>query len=213
MPELYAYLEGELAGVFRQAGPEEAAFTYVEGYTGPDLSLALPVSGESHIGAVPYRYLDNLPPDQSLVRQRWAQYRQLPSEDVFPLLAEYGEDVAGGVVLSSDPDLRTREAAPLETATEYEIAQRVKEIRRDPDAWVTPDKRHKMSLGGAQGKFSLARIGDHWYWSNFQAPSTHIFKQSPTVTAGWLMPSISASPWPRELAWSHCAPKWLQCEG
>lgn len=179
MLELYAYLHGELVGVFRDTARQTAEFAYIEGYSGPTLSLSLPNDGRELNGSVPYRYLDNLLPDQSLVRQRWAAYRQIPEADVFSLLAEYGEDVAGAVVLSSDPELPHREPTPLEVATEDEIAERVKEIRRDPDAWVSPGRRFKMSLGGAQGKFSLARVGSHWYWSSYHVPSTHIFKPEP----------------------------------
>lgn len=33
-----------------------------------------------------------------------------------------------------------------------------------------------MSLAGAQGKFSLAKVGDRWFWPTYEQPSTHIFK-------------------------------------
>lgn len=34
----------------------------------------------------------------------------------------------------------------------------------------------RWSLAGQQAKFSLARIGDRWFWATYEHPSTHIFK-------------------------------------
>ncbi|BDH57362.1 HipA domain-containing protein [Tsukamurella sp. PLM1] len=36
-----------------------------------------------------------------------------------------------------------------------------------------------MSLAGAQGKFTLARVGDRWFWPTYEVPSTHILKPPP----------------------------------
>lgn len=33
-----------------------------------------------------------------------------------------------------------------------------------------------MSLAGMQGKFTLTRVGDAWYWPTYEVPSTHILK-------------------------------------
>lgn len=173
--ELHAYMDGAAVGVFREAGPGRAEFRYHEDYRGTPLSLSLPI-GEAASPEAAYRYLENLLPDADQVRQRWAAYRGLETSDAFSLLSVYGEDVAGAVVLSGDPDLLDREPEGPELAVDDEIVERIKEIRNDPHAWTGPNRRYKMSLGGAQGKFSLARQGQAWYWSNAQMPSTHIFK-------------------------------------
>ena len=64
----------------------------------------------------------------------------------------------------------------LQNATDDEIATRIAAVKRTPDSWFVRNKGARFSLAGAQGKFSLSRVGDEWVWPNGAVPSTHILK-------------------------------------
>lgn len=174
MRELYAFVGRDLLGVFHETA-DGAVFEYAHSDLTTPLSLSLP-RGHTSSPQVGINYLDNLLPDRADVRERWARERGLPSADAFTLASAYGEDVAGAVTLTPDPDLPRRAAAPLIEATEDDIASRIASIRRDDTSWIDPRVRPRMSLAGAQGKFSLARSGNRWFWPTYDRPSTHIFK-------------------------------------
>ena len=55
-------------------------------------------------------------------------------------------------------------------------AKRIAAVKRTPDSWFVRNKGARFSLAGAQGKFSLSRVGDEWVWPNGAVPSTHILK-------------------------------------
>ncbi|MFB9774927.1 HipA domain-containing protein [Brevibacterium otitidis] len=174
---LYAFVNGRHAGTFVREASGQVMFAYEDAYDGPDISLALPREAPQHVTAAA-TYLDNLLPDSAFVRERWAAERGLSSTEPFALLGEYGEDVAGAVTLTRLPE-PDRQPVATEDASLEEITERVRSIRKDASAWLPPNRHARMSLGGAQGKFSLARVDDRWYWSNRDLPSTHIFKPEP----------------------------------
>ncbi len=151
MRELFAFFGRELVGTFREADGL-VSFDYVDDYEGTPLSLSLPLGATSTAGAA-YAYLDNLLPDQHQVRARWARERGLPAADPFTLLAEYGEDVAGALSLSPDPNLDSRRPGPATViqATDDDIAARIASLAIDDTSWTDPRVRPRMSLAGAQG--------------------------------------------------------------
>lgn len=174
MRELFAFFGRERIGVFRETG-DGVTFVYEDGYDSTPLSLSLPRDAAAAPGAAA-AYLDNLLPDRADVRERWARERELTEPDPMTLLSAYGEDVAGAVSLSPDPDLPSREPEGLFEATEDDIATRIASLTREGTSWTDPRARPRMSLAGAQGKFTLAQIGDRWFWPTYEYPSTHIFK-------------------------------------
>lgn len=175
MRDLYAFIGPELVGVFHERGEDSAVFEYADGPSTTPVSLALPRDGEASERAA-FAYLDNLLPDRDEVRARWARERGLDGVDPFTLLASYGEDVAGALTLTTDPRLPERESELPYEATDDDIAARIASLRRDGTGWSDPRARPRMSLAGAQGKFTLARIGNRWFWPTYEVPSTHILK-------------------------------------
>lgn len=176
MRELHAFLGRTHVGMFREIiDSREAVFIYDDDYRGTPLSLSLPLNGKAEPAAA-LSFLDNLLPDNPDVRQRWASVHNLYGTDPFTLLREYGEDCAGAISLSPNSDLPDREPAELYEATEDDIAARIAALLRDDTSWTDPRVRPRMSLSGAQGKFTLARIGDQWFWPTYEVPSTHILK-------------------------------------
>lgn len=167
-------MHGSPLGVFVEAGPNAAEFRYEPSYAGTPVSLSIPV-GDRPDPDVAYNYLENLLPENPAARIRLARAAGAP-DDVFGLLATLGEDVAGAVVLSPDPELPGRSPGPPLEASEEQIAYWVATLKHDPSAPPPDDIRPRFSLAGQQAKFSLTEIGDTWFWSTAEVPSTHIFK-------------------------------------
>lgn len=175
LSELYAYFDRTSVGVFRQSAQDGVTFEYWEDAPGTPVSLSLPREGPAAAHSA-YNYLSNLLPDRSDVRERWKREANLPSADVFDLLAEYGEDVSGALTISPDPDLPARQPQRIYPVTEDDIAERIIKLRMDSTSWNDPRTKPRRSLGGAQGKFSLAWVEGTWVAPTYEVPSTHIFK-------------------------------------
>lgn len=167
-------MHGKPLGTFVETGSARAAFTYEESYSGTPLSLSLPL-GSTPSEESAYFYLENLLPENEYGRRRLAYLLEVP-DDTFGLISKLGEDVAGAAVLSPDPDLPKRTVEPPLEASEDQIAYWVATLKRDPSAPPPDGIEPRFSLAGQQAKFSLSEIGDSWFWSTAETPSTHIFK-------------------------------------
>jgi serine/threonine-protein kinase HipA len=181
--DLYAFIGRDLVGVFHEVGSDRAVFEYSETWGETPVSLSLSRHGQADPRAG-FAYLDNLLPGRDDVRRRWANERGLGGIDPFTLLASYGEDVAGALTLSVESDLPLREPAPLFEASIDDIVARIAALSRENASWVDPRAQPRMSLAGAQGKFTLARVGDQWFWPTYEVPSTHIIKPPATAHPG-----------------------------
>lgn len=177
--QLDIHMYGYRVGTLRRLATEDYVLEYDEDWADADesvpLSLSLPLVRRQHRGRVLADFVDNLLPDNPEVRQRWATDAGLDSVEPFFLLQEYGEDVAGA---ASFRTAGTSQLTARRAASESEIADRIREIRRDDTAWH--DDRYpapgQFSLGGAQRKFSLARYRGLWFETSGADASTHLFK-------------------------------------
>lgn len=172
---LDTFWNGSHVGVFFKDGAH-IAFRYDEDAPSFPISLSLPRDG-SFSKSSPERFLANLLPDNPRVRSRWS--RELKIENTpFMLLSRMGEDVAGALSLVPEGQNQRASTGRTQFASEDEIAGRIAAIKEDSDAWLSAEQlgRSRMSLAGAQGKFSLAKISDRWAWSTLETPSTHIIK-------------------------------------
>lgn len=137
------------------------------------LSLSLPIGGRAHRGARVDRFLDNLLPDNSDVRDSWARAAKLTSTQPIDLLTQYGRDTAGAFTYHGEQE--DVEVAPLALSSTA-IATMLHALRNDSSAWHGAGSFGKFSLAGAQAKTSLAYDGIDWYKTSGPIPSTHIFK-------------------------------------
>lgn len=174
---LWAFAGRRRIGRFELAGGQ-IRFAYDPSAGPTPVSVTLPRHGAHADGAAP-AYLDRLLPDPPAVRQRWARERGLAGTDPMTLLAAYGEDLAGALSLSPDPELPARDPVPLVEATREDIAARIAALRNQPTAWLDQRARPRLSLAGSSGKFALTRIGGRWFWPTYESPSTHVFKVVP----------------------------------
>lgn len=179
MTVLDVYLYGVRAATLERRRRRDYRLEYAETYRRVDgavpLSTRLPLRGTAHTGMDLLRVLEGYLPDRPEVLERWARDARLPDTEAFGLLAAYGEDVAGAAVFvhtgAAVDDRRS-----LHELDDGAIATRIRAVRADAAEWVTDEKDHRFSLGGAQGKFALALRGGRWYEPRGAEPSTHIFK-------------------------------------
>lgn len=149
---------------------------YVDSEQPVPISVQLPVVAGVAPGETTKRFLENLLPDRPDVKTRWAREAKLTSDSAFDLLSVYGADVAGALEFypaGSAP----RTDSKLSPVDEVTIAARIRQIRADDSDWLEHHPVEEgFSLGGAQGKFALARRDGQWFEPTGQHPSTHIFK-------------------------------------
>lgn len=167
---LNVWMNGSHVGVFTSL-KRGVAFEY--DWNAPRISFSLPKDGEWCEDA-PENFLENLLPESGAAKYAMMQAVGAKSQESFDLLENV--DSAGALVFSRNDEMPTIASVPPAEATDDEIATRIAAVKRTPDSWFVRNKGARFSLAGAQGKFSLSRVGDEWVWPNGAVPSTHILK-------------------------------------
>lgn len=153
----------------------EYAQGWVTSALGFDLSPELPRAEALHTDGASKRpvqwYFDNLLPEEAL-RIVIAKEANLSAEDAFGLLAHFGAESAGSLVLHDPqrPAPAERGLKPLPLAA---LSQRISNLRQ---ASLTRDAPKKMSLAGAQHKMLVVLQGNELFEPLPGTPSTHILK-------------------------------------
>jgi serine/threonine-protein kinase HipA len=147
----------------------------------PLLSCSLPTPGPGE-PARSRAFLEGLLPEGSALSAASAQVRGVrlvdgqpeAAADAIALLAEFGRECAGAVVVlpAGYPPPAGGRYEPLD---EQALAALVRDLPQHP-LGADPSRDIRMSLAGAQPKFLLARIEDRWCEPVGGAPSTHIVK-------------------------------------
>lgn len=167
---LNVWMNGSHVGVFTSL-KRGVVFEY--DWNAPRISFSLPKDGEWREDA-PENFLENLLPESGAAKYAMMQAVGAKSQESFDLLENV--DSAGALVFSRNDEMPTIASVPPAEATDDEIATRIAAVKRTPDSWFVRNKGARFSLAGAQGKFSLSRVGDEWVWPNGAVPSTHILK-------------------------------------
>jgi serine/threonine-protein kinase HipA len=116
-------------------------------------------------------YFDNLLPEEAL-RTVIAREANLSAEDAFGLLAHFGSESAGSLVLRG-PDA----AGPVEHGLKpLSLADLSRRIAGLPKVSLTRDAPKRMSLAGAQHKMLVVFTGGELFEPLPGTPSTHILK-------------------------------------
>jgi serine/threonine-protein kinase HipA len=150
----------------------------------PVLSCSLPTPGPSGL-ADSRAFLEGLLPEGRALEAAAAQVRGVRLHDGAPenpgdaiaLLAEFGRECAGAVVVVPAGD-GPPHAGSYQPLTDDDLIAVVRNLPRHP-LGTDLDREIRMSLAGAQPKFLLARLGGAWQEPIDGAPSTHILK--PTI--------------------------------
>jgi serine/threonine-protein kinase HipA len=153
----------------------EYAADWSSSLQGFDLSPALPRTELLHADGASNRpvqwYFDNLLPEEVL-RTVLAKEADVPAEDAFGLLAYFGAESAGSLVLR-DPEKPLSTERGLKPLPLAELSQRITNL---PKASLTKDAPKHMSLAGAQHKLLVVLDGDKLFEPLPGTPSTHILK-------------------------------------
>ena len=188
------WLDGRRAGQLFRGEAGQVEFHYDSVYRGdPEstpLSISMPKATVAHGPDRVMPWLSNLLPDAMEVRDRWAAKFGERRNDPFTLLRHMGQDAPGSVQVVPE-GVTPESAGVLSQISATRIAERVEGILADPEHWVDDDDEDesRFSLGGNQGKFALARIGEEWFEPNGRAASTHIVKPGMATVTG-VAPSV-----------------------
>ncbi|MES3000685.1 MAG: HipA domain-containing protein [Pseudomonadota bacterium] len=140
-----------------------------------DLSPALSRGQALHADGASHRpvqwYFDNLLPEESL-REVIAKEAGLIAEDAFGLLACFGAESAGSLVLR-DPEKPLPAEHGLKALSLAALNARILNL---PNASLTRDAPKRMSLAGAQHKMLVVLRGRELFEPLPATPSTHILK-------------------------------------
>lgn len=143
------------------------------------LSLSMPLTGRDHPSRRVLPFLQNLLPDNEAILAGWGRRFHVSPRNPFALLSHVGEDCAGAIqILRPDRVERTLRARTggVQWLSETEIAQRLRDLRRD-GAWGRQlSDSGQFSLAGAQPKTALYHRNGRWGVPSGRRPTTHILK-------------------------------------
>ncbi|MEI8410247.1 MULTISPECIES: type II toxin-antitoxin system HipA family toxin [unclassified Kribbella] len=183
--ELRLLLGDEVAGTVTRLSNGKLAFQYDEAYVAngsaaTPISVSMPTQVTSHTDSRITPWLWGLLPDNDAVLNRWSREFHVSAGSAFALLATpVGEDCPGAVRLIPRERLPVA-AGPgvseVDWLTEAQIAQRLRDLKRDHTTWLGTDHAGRFSLAGAQAKTALLRDGDRWGDPQGPTATTHIVK-------------------------------------
>ncbi|WP_197517468.1 HipA domain-containing protein [Microbacterium karelineae] len=182
--QLFAYLDGRLAGYFSQTASGNLTFDYDDAYRSRSgstpLSLSMPLATTRHRKRAALPWLEGLLPDSEEALRALGSRFHTSSRNPFSLLEHVGADAAGAVQLlppGQDPS-DSGPRATVEPVSDVDVSgmlDRVVAEYRDgtPDA----SSAGRFSLAGAQPKIALHRLPDgEWGVPQDATPTTHILK-------------------------------------
>ena len=148
---------------------------WMEAADGFDLSPTLSREHSAHVDGASNRpvqwYFDNLLPEEGM-RTVLASEAKLPSEDAFGLLAYFGAESAGSLVLLPHGERPSQEMG-LKKLELKDLNERILNL---PKSSLTKDAPKKMSVAGAQHKLLVVFKDGELYEPAASTPSTHILK-------------------------------------
>ena len=180
---LVVVLDDAVAGTLTRLRGGRLRFEYDDEYrrrpNATPLSVSMPTQVRSHPDGVIAPWLWGLLPDNEAVLARWARQFHASASSPFSMLATpIGHDCAGAVRFASPEDLSDLLARPGEVAwlSGEEVAERLRELKRDSTAWLGQAFTGQFSLAGAQAKTALLLRDGRWGVPTGSIPTSHILK-------------------------------------
>ncbi|MFY2859252.1 HipA domain-containing protein [Mycobacterium sp. THU-M104] len=185
------WLHGVLAArVTPKSGGRKLVIEYTDevrlGYGGgaPILSCSLPSVPGPSAPSVSRSFLEGLLPEGRALQHAAARLRGVELDlagapatpsDAMAVLAEYGRECAGAVVVVPAGEALPTEGHPSSPLSEEELGDLIRNLPTRP-LGADPARGIRMSLGGAQDKLLLTRVNGRWCMPVEGYPSTHILK-------------------------------------
>jgi serine/threonine-protein kinase HipA len=150
----------------------------------PILSCSLPSGTGPNTPAASRSFLEGLLPEGRALQTAAARLRGVELDltgapttpsDAVALLAEYGRECAGAVVVVPGGEGLPVGGHPSDPLTEDDLSDLIQNLPTKP-LGADPAMGIRMSLGGAQDKLLLTRSGERWCTPIKGYPSTHIIK-------------------------------------
>lgn len=162
MDGLNVFIAGAKAGVVSISDKGVLSFAYENGYDGPDLSIAMPVSaGECTSEHTIRTWFSGVLPDNEDMRTAMA-IQMGGGRSTFELLKRYGMDLPGAVqVLAQDEAPEPSSEDKYVPVSRDEVAVRLHRIMEEETAWMAAKER--WSLGGGQPKLAMFESGGQYY--------------------------------------------------
>ncbi len=138
----------------------------------------MPVEISEHADHTVGPWLAGLLPDNENVLARWARTFQVGNSPFALLGTPVGEDCAGAVRFVSEDRLEaalSRDWA-VEWLSDADVGKRLRDLKRDPTAWLGADFTGRFSLAGAQAKTALLYQDGRWGVPSGAAATSHILK-------------------------------------
>lgn len=179
-PHLAVILAGRLVGEVERTRAGVLRLTYAPDARGArhtPVSLSLPTTEGSIAGTKVDSFLWGLLPDSDAALGAIARRHGADVRDPLSLLAAVGKDCAGAVQLCAPAEVEAILARQgrLVPYSRTDVEKRLAGLRMDENAgWTMPGEH--WSLGGAQQKFALRRVGDDWFEAQGAQPTSHILK-------------------------------------
>lgn len=180
--ELLLFISGALAGHVLQDANGALSFAYEPAYSGPPVSLSMPITPLTYSQRIIRPYLQGLLPDDPTVRADIANLYGCSSENPFALLSHIGLDCPGAVQLvpEDSASLVKSRSGDLVELSSSDLESRLRLLREHASSPWDANHEGRWSLGGAQSKMALRYQDGHWYDCEGSEPTTHILK--PGVT-------------------------------
>jgi serine/threonine-protein kinase HipA len=179
--ELIVLVNDQVIGEVTQGGSGRFEFRYQDDWldnpSAIPLSLSMPLSNPQHGDDAIRAYMWGLLPDSEGTLAAWGARFGASPRNPFALLNHVGEDLQGAVQMVPPerlPSLRQREGTTrLNNET---LAERFRELMRQPGSTQFSPGGGQFSLAGAQPKKALYLVKGRWYEPRGRTPSTHILK-------------------------------------
>lgn len=177
MKSLYVFYENQRVGIFSRDDDLIASFTYDEQWKVSEnsfpLSLAMPLSQSTFSNKITLSFFENLLPEGEVLD---VLERDHQIHGAFDFLEHFGQDCAGAVVITEDPDFSYKPSGfdrkEIDIEKIYEAIRKKQSIAEV----ISQMKPGYLSLAGAQEKFAAIFQNGTIYLPINGAPSTHIIK-------------------------------------
>lgn len=179
---LLVLLDEAIAGTIVRLQGGKLRFDYSDEYrhrlNPTPLSVAMPVQVRSHPDHVIGPWLWGLLPDNDAVVARWARQFHVSSSPFSLLGTPIGADCAGAVRFAPPEEIDGVLARPggVIWLDEGNVAQRLRELRKDSTAWLGESFAGQFSLAGTQAKTALLFRDGRWGVPSGSTPTTDILK-------------------------------------
>jgi len=180
---LVVLMGNEVAGTLTRQRDRRLRFDYDPAYRAQadatPLSLSMPVQVATHPDRVITPWLWGLLPENNAVLVRWAREFQVPASSPFSLLAApVGADCPDAIRFCHPDavDAALERPGDVTWLTDDEVAERLRELRRDTTAWLGTRFTGQFSLAGAQAKTALLQEEGRWGVPSGATATSHILK-------------------------------------